>query len=64
MDEKTEGQLRVIREVVAALQAADISAWLFGGWGLMRGSAGLRVSTATWGSGSSVFMPSVRRRFS
>jgi hypothetical protein len=34
MDEKTEGQLRVIREVVAALQAADISAWLFGGWGL------------------------------
>jgi hypothetical protein len=34
MDEKTEGQLRVIRDVVAALQAADISAWLFGGWGL------------------------------
>jgi hypothetical protein len=34
MDEKTEGQLRVIRDVVAALQAADIPAWLFGGWGL------------------------------
>jgi hypothetical protein len=34
MDEKTQGQLRVIRDVVAALQAADISAWLFGGWGL------------------------------
>ncbi|MCW6009205.1 hypothetical protein K1W54_32380 [Micromonospora sp. CPCC 205371] len=34
MDEKTEGQLRVIREVVAVLQADDISAWLFGGWGL------------------------------
>jgi hypothetical protein len=34
MNEKTEGQLRVIHEVVAALQAADISAWLFGGWGL------------------------------
>lgn len=34
MDEKTEGQLRVIRDVVAALQAANISAWLFGGWGL------------------------------
>ena len=34
MDEKTEGQLRIIRDVVAALQAADISAWLFGGWGL------------------------------
>jgi hypothetical protein len=34
MDEKTEGQLCVIRKVVAALQAADISAWLFGGWGL------------------------------
>ncbi|GAA1889898.1 nucleotidyltransferase domain-containing protein [Asanoa iriomotensis] len=34
MDEKTEGQLRVIRKVVAALQAADVSAWLFGGWGL------------------------------
>jgi hypothetical protein len=34
MDEKTEGQLRVIRNVVAVLQADDISAWLFGGWGL------------------------------
>jgi hypothetical protein len=34
VDEKTEGQLRVIREVVAALRAAGISAWLFGGWGL------------------------------
>ena len=34
MDEKTGGQLRVIRKVVAVLQEADISAWLFGGWGL------------------------------
>jgi hypothetical protein len=34
MDEKTEGQLRVIRKVVAVLQADAISAWLFGGWGL------------------------------
>ena len=34
MDEKTEGQLRVIREVVAVLQADDVPAWLFGGWGL------------------------------
>lgn len=34
MDEKTEGQLRVIRKVTAVTQAADISAWLFGGWGL------------------------------
>jgi hypothetical protein len=34
MDEKTEGHLRVIRRVVAVLRAADISAWLFGGWGL------------------------------
>ncbi len=34
MDGKTEGQLRVIREVVVALQADDVSAWLFGGWGL------------------------------
>jgi hypothetical protein len=34
MDEKTEGQLRVIRTVVAAMRAGDISAWLFGGWGL------------------------------
>jgi hypothetical protein len=34
VDEKTEGQLRVIRKVVAVLQADDISAWLFGGWGL------------------------------
>jgi len=34
MGEKTEGQLDIIRKVAAALQAADISAWLFGGWGL------------------------------
>jgi hypothetical protein len=34
MDEKTEGQLRVIRKVIAVMQAADIPAWLFGGWGL------------------------------
>lgn len=34
MDDKTGGQLNIIRKVVAALQAADISAWLFGGWGL------------------------------
>ena len=34
MDEKTEGQLRVIRKVVAVMQADAISAWLFGGWGL------------------------------
>lgn len=34
MDEKTEGQLRVIRKVIAVLQTGDIPAWLFGGWGL------------------------------
>ncbi len=34
MDESTEGQLIVIRKVIAVTQAADISAWLFGGWGL------------------------------
>ena len=34
MDEKTEGQLCVIREVGAVLQLDGISAWLFGGWGL------------------------------
>ena len=34
MDQKTERQLRVIREVVAVLRANDIPAWLFGGWGL------------------------------
>jgi hypothetical protein len=34
MDERTEGQLRVIRKVISVMQAADISAWLFGGWGL------------------------------
>jgi Aminoglycoside-2''-adenylyltransferase len=34
MDEKTKGQLRVIHKVIAAMQTADISAWLFGGWGL------------------------------
>jgi len=34
MDEKTEGQLRVIRKVIETLQPDGISAWLFGGWGL------------------------------
>jgi len=34
MDERTEGQLRVIRNVIAVMRAAHISAWLFGGWGL------------------------------
>ena len=34
MDERTAGQLRVIKAVVNALGAAGISAWLFGGWGL------------------------------
>jgi hypothetical protein len=34
MDERAEGQLRVIRKVIAVTQAADISMWLFGGWGL------------------------------
>ena len=34
MDERTEGQLRVIRKVISVMQAAHISAWLFGGWGL------------------------------
>ncbi|HXY90854.1 MAG TPA: hypothetical protein VEP49_00085 [Acidimicrobiia bacterium] len=34
MDERTEGQLRVIRKVVTVTRAADISVWLFGGWGL------------------------------
>jgi hypothetical protein len=34
MDEKTAGQLRVIRKVVTVMRADDIPAWLFGGWGL------------------------------
>jgi hypothetical protein len=34
MDESTERQLRVIREVVALARAAGIALWLFGGWGL------------------------------
>lgn len=34
MNEKAEGQLRIVRKVISVLQAADISAWLFGGWGL------------------------------
>jgi hypothetical protein len=34
MDEKTEGQLRVIRKIVAVMQAGEIPVWLFGGWGL------------------------------
>jgi hypothetical protein len=34
MNESTRGQLLVIRKVTAVTQAADIPAWLFGGWGL------------------------------
>jgi len=34
MSERMTTQLRVIKAVVNALGAADISAWLFGGWGL------------------------------
>jgi Aminoglycoside-2''-adenylyltransferase len=34
MNERTGAQLRVIKAVMAALGAVDISAWLFGGWGL------------------------------
>jgi hypothetical protein len=63
VDEKTEGQLRVIRKVITVMQAADISAWLFGG-DSMRGSAGSRASTATWSSGLSAFTPSDRRQCS
>jgi hypothetical protein len=34
MDEGAEGQLRVIRKVIAVTEAAGIPAWLFGGGGL------------------------------
>ena len=34
MNERTAGQLRVIRAVTDALGSAGVSAWLFGGWGL------------------------------
>lgn len=34
MNERTAAQLRVIKTVTALLSAVDISAWLFGGWGL------------------------------
>ena len=34
MNERMTAQLRVIKAVVNVLGAADISAWLFGGWGL------------------------------
>jgi hypothetical protein len=34
MNERAGAQLRAIKAVVNALGAADISAWLFGGWGL------------------------------
>jgi hypothetical protein len=34
MTERTEAQLRLIKSVIAQLNAAGISAWLFGGWGL------------------------------
>jgi transglutaminase-like putative cysteine protease len=34
VDGRTEGQLRVIRDVMAITRAAGIPVWLFGGWGL------------------------------
>jgi hypothetical protein len=34
VNERAAAQLRVIKAVVSALEAAGISAWLFGGWGL------------------------------
>jgi hypothetical protein len=34
MGESTEGQLTVIRKVIAVTQKFDIPVWLFGGWGL------------------------------
>ncbi|MBV9581272.1 MAG: hypothetical protein JO057_22045 [Chloroflexi bacterium] len=34
MDERTRAQLHLITSVIDALKAADIRAWLFGGWGL------------------------------
>jgi Aminoglycoside-2''-adenylyltransferase len=34
VNERASAQLRVIMAVVDTLDAADISAWLFGGWGL------------------------------
>ncbi len=34
MNERANAQLHVIKAVVNALEAAGISAWLFGGWGL------------------------------
>jgi hypothetical protein len=34
MNERMTAQLRIIKAVVDALEAAGISAWLFGGWGL------------------------------
>ena len=64
MDEKTEGQLRIIREVVAVYRQPISRPGCSEAGESMRGSAGLRVSTATWNFGSNVFMPSVRRRFS
>jgi hypothetical protein len=34
MNERAGAQLHVIKTVIKALEAVDISAWLFGGWGL------------------------------
>lgn len=34
MDETTQAQLRLIHRVLDVLARSDVSAWLFGGWGL------------------------------
>jgi hypothetical protein len=58
----TERQQRVIRKVIAVTQAAGISAWLFGRWGLDARIAGQRASTATSSSGLSASTLTNRRQ--
>jgi hypothetical protein len=40
MDERSDGRLRIIREVISVTQEADVSAWLLAAGAWTRGSAG------------------------
>ena len=62
MDERTEGQLRVIREVIAVTQSADIPVWLLGDWGNGRGDRRTSAISRYSGTGRRVTAREMKSR--